>query len=83
MKVQKSQSLQQLRERIFEMRHELAVIFEGLDKDSNGEITKNQWVEGTYYQYYADIYFHSNFVAGYGIFRIELLFYLFKPLLIK
>eukprot|EP00029_Vermamoeba_vermiformis_P003268 TRINITY_DN1365_c0_g1_i1.p1 TRINITY_DN1365_c0_g1~~TRINITY_DN1365_c0_g1_i1.p1 ORF type:complete len:852 (-),score=214.09 TRINITY_DN1365_c0_g1_i1:61-2367(-) len=43
-KKQKSQSLQQLRERIVEHRHELAMEFESVDPNGTGSIIKNEWV---------------------------------------
>jgi Ca2+-binding EF-hand superfamily protein/diadenosine tetraphosphatase ApaH/serine/threonine PP2A family protein phosphatase len=43
-KKQRSQSLQQLRERIVEHRHELAIEFESLDTTSIGTVIKNEWV---------------------------------------
>jgi hypothetical protein len=46
---QRSQSLQQLRERIVEHRHELAIEFESLDTTSIGTVIKNEWVAGMFF----------------------------------
>ena len=39
--------MQQLRERIVEHRHELALAFEAADVNSTGKVIKNEWVNGT------------------------------------